>query len=533
MWKFRTYLLASLALPFLVSAQSTIQGEVTFLTSQHVYVKFASTDGIAVDDTLKLRKNGVLSPCLVVGSMSSSSCVCKVIEGCDVEKGDGIEATIKANRSAIDPTGALVRKSRTTARENDTLPTSSERIRGRLSAASYSTMPSARDNDHRMMYRFSMDADNISNSKFSAETYLNYRHLYPANLDTRPQRTQYFNVYNLAVSYRPDSNTVLTLGRKINNSASSLGAIDGFQAERRFGGYFAGAIIGFRPDIQTYGLNTDLLEYGGYFGSQVTSGTVVSRATLGLLQQTDRGSVDRRYAFMQSSTTIKGNLNLFSSAELDLYSTVGAGIRLTNLFVSARYRIGRKVDLFASYDSRRRVIYYETFQSDVEQLLDDDLARKGARLRVNVRATKAISFGAGYSNRFQADGANASDNIQLVMNLNKDPEALGRWSIMGNRNTSNYLRSDVLTVRHSRTLIPKRLTMSLYFRRVDYRYANRPEGSSLTSRVSQNYYGTDLTLTLARALTFTVLGELATISEDRNYRLNMSLTKRFDSKRKR
>lgn len=533
MWRIRTYLLQLLLIPVSAMAQSTIQGEVTFLTSQHVYVKFESTEGIIVNDTLGLVKDGVVSACLVVGSMSSTSCVCTVVSGCIVEKADVIEAMIEAPPVKKGLVGDRARQARTKPEENDTLPTSSERIRGRLSAASYSMMPSARDNDHRMMYRFSLDADNISNSKFSAETYLNYRRLFPANLDTRPQRTDFFNVYNLAVSYAPDSNTTLTLGRKINNSASSLGAIDGLQAERHFGNFFAGAIGGFRPDIYTYGLNFNLLQYGGYVGTQIKTSNVYSRSTVGLLQQTNNGNVDRRYAYLQHSTTFKGNLNIFSSAELDLYRTVGSGARLTNFFFSTRYRIGRKVDVFASYDNRRRVVFYETYRNDVEILLDDDDARQGVRFRLNVRPMKTLSLAGAYSKRFQAGGMNASDNISATVNINKDPETVGRWSIQANRNTSAYVRSDVVSFRHDRTLIPRRLTMGLYYRIVEYKYANRGDGTSLSDRAHQRYYGADMMLTFARTFTFTVLGELVTVAEERNYRLNLSLTKRFDSKKKR
>lgn len=515
------------------TAQEAYFGEVTFLTSQHVYVKFASTEGIAVKDTLDLVKNGSNNACLVVTSMSSTSCVCAVIGDCKVEKQDRIQTRVLHANEAPVRRETRNRTSQAKPAEEDTLGGKAERIRGRLSAASYSTMPSARESDHRLMYRFSLTANNIANSKFSAETYLNYRKLYPANPEKYSQRTDIFNVYNLAVTYAADSNTTLTLGRKINNSASSLGAIDGLQAERRFGNLFAGVIAGFRPDIFTYALNTNLLQYGGYVGSQLTSGTINSRSTIGLLQQTNSGMVDRRYAYLQQSTTFNGNLNIFSSAELDLYSSIQGGARLTNLFVSSRYRFSRKVDVFASYDSRRRVVYYETFRNDVEVLLDDDLARQGLRFRLNVRPTKVLGLGAAYSRRFQADGANASDNVQVSANINKDPEGFGRWSLQANRNTSNYLRSDVLSFRHTRTLIPRRLSMSFYYRMVEYRYANRPEGSTLSSRVSQRYYGGDLTLDLARSFTFTILGELSTLPDQQNYRLNMSLTKRFDSKKKR
>lgn len=525
-------ILALLLLSTRTVAQDVVPGEVTFITSQHIYVRFERTEGIAVKDTLELVKDGALSPCLVVSSLSSTSCVCTPVFGCNLEKGDRVQTR---GLHAIEPKEGTRRSgaARTRTVEEDTLGARGERIRGRLSAATYSTMPSERESDHRVMYRFSLNANNIANSKFSAETYLNYRRLYPASMENHPQRTEFFNVYNLAVSYAPDSNTTITLGRKINSSASSIGAIDGLQMERRHGLFFAGAIVGFRPDIYTYGLNLDLLEYGGYLGTQMTSSKVNSRSTVGLLQQTNNGMIDRRYAYLQHSTTYNGNLNIFSSGELDLYGTVGSGVRLTNFFISSRYRVSRKVDVFASYDSRRRVVFYETFRNDVEVLLDDDDARQGARVRLNVRPTKQLGLGVAYSKRFQADGANASDNIGGSLNFNMDPEGVGRWSVQANRNTSSYVRSDVLSFRHSRTLIPKYVTMGLYYRMVDYLYANRTDGSPLSAHTSQRYYGADLSVNLARSFTFTVLGELATILEERNYRLNMSLVKRFDSKKQR
>lgn len=214
-------------LPLIALAQGDLTGEVTFITAQHVYVKFASTEGIAAKDTLELLKGDVATPCLVVSSMSSTSCVCIVMNGCKAEKQDRVRTRQLHAPEAKEGKRARPARARASRMDDDSLRTRGERIRGRVSAASYSTIPSARENDHRVMYRFNLDADNIANSKFSADVYLNYRHLFPADLERRPQRTEFFNVYNVAVSYAPDTNTVITVGRKINNSASSSGPLMG------------------------------------------------------------------------------------------------------------------------------------------------------------------------------------------------------------------------------------------------------------------------------------------------------------------
>ena len=539
-------------------AQGIMEGEVTFVTADNVYVRFESTDGIVIGDTLELVREGRGNPCLLVSSRSSSSCACMIIKGCKAEKKDRVvfdpERSSGAHGSGSDIVPALVvyvnRKNLRHARHrfgvrsryhssrdviDEHLANAprrySERIKGRVSAASFSTMPSARENDHRLMYRFALDAEHIGNSRFSAETYLNYRQLFPAGEISHPQQTRYFNVYSLAVRFEPDTTMSLTLGRKINNNASSLGAIDGLQAEKYFGNFFAGTIAGFRPDIVTYGFDPDLFELGAYGGARVNTANVRSRSTLGILQQNNAGVVDRRYTYFQHSSTINGKLDLFSSFELDLYNKLNGEARLTNLYVSSGYRFGRKVDVFASYDSRKRIVYYETYRSDVEMLLDDDEARQGARIRLGVKPRKDISMGVSLSRRFQSSGQNASDNINGFITFSGGARSWGRWSLQANRNTSAYMRSEVISVRHSRTLIKKKLNASIYYRVANYTYAARGIGEGVPPRVGQIYYGVDVTYNLGPKLMFTALGEASHIGEERNYRVNLSIIKRFDGKK--
>ena len=519
-------------------AQGVLQGEVTFITANNVYVRFDATGAISVGDTLQLVKGDGTVRCLVVNSKSSTSCVCTPVVGCKAQKGDQVQSVIA---------GSAVADRKHTGRESDIdlspelegddslKRDSRERIRGRLSAASYSTLSSEREDDHRMMYRFAMTADHIRNSRFSAETYLNYRHLYPADLEKHPQQTTFFNVYNLAVIYRPDSTSAITLGRKINVNASSIGAIDGLQMEKSIGKLYAGAIAGFRPDFVNFGLNLDLPELGAYVGTELNSDRVRSRTTLGLMQQNNGGQVDRRYTYFQHTSTINRDLNLFSSFELDIYNKVNgvsvSGARLTNFFLSARYRFSSVVDVFGSFDSRRNVVYFETYRTDVEMLLDDDVVRQGARVRVNVRPYKEMNVGVSYSQRIEGDGSNGSNNLNGYINFSRVPGIGGRWSVQLNRNTSSYLRSDVFSLRHSRTLLKRKLNANLYFRMANYTYTTRTDALGDPMRMAQQYYGADLAYSFAHKLVFSVLGEMAVLGEERNFRINTSIIKRFDSKK--
>jgi len=60
-------------------AQTHSEGIVSYVSSQHVYVKFASTENIQVGDTLFLTEGNILIPALKVDQLSTISCVGTVI----------------------------------------------------------------------------------------------------------------------------------------------------------------------------------------------------------------------------------------------------------------------------------------------------------------------------------------------------------------------------------------------------------------------------------------------------------------------
>lgn len=255
-----------------------------------------------------------------------------------------------------------------------------------------------------------------------------------------------------------------------------------------------------------------------------------SQTTLGYAEQLNEGETDRRFAYFQHNSTIFKNLNLFSSMQVDLYSKIDGvtanDISLTNLYVSARYRISRKVNLMLSYDTRKRILYYETFQSEIDQLLDDDLARQGLRGRLNIRPFKYVSAGFSYARRFQSDEQNKSNNIYGFVTWTRIPSLGGRLSISYNRNKSNYMLSNIGSIRYSRDLVKNKLYADFYYRFVDYNYF------SMIDNYLQHYIGTNISYNISRNLLFSISGEMAITEIDTNYRIYASIVQRFNSKQK-
>ncbi len=508
-------------------------GKAVFITSKNVYVKFDNTELIKIGDTLQTSIN---EPCLLVSNKSSSSVVCTKLFDCDVNVGDSIrhkyteiiEPILEENRD-LEPVGISYNDSIKSIEKNEKT-NYLEDIRARLSLADYSTLSNIRDDNHRIVTRFSLNADHINNSKYSVETYLNYRKDISENDRVNSSNSNDLRVFNLAVKYDVDSTLSLTLGRKINYKISSMGATDGVQAEKSFGKNYVGAIAGFRPDIFDFGFNTDLTQYGAYVGRLGLSENARSQTTLGVAEQRNKGDIDRRFGYFQHSSTFFKKLNIFSVVELDLYNKINdstnGGSRLTNLYVSARYRINRKINMALSYDSRKRIIYYKTYETEIEQLLDEDLARQGIRARINLRPFKSIFGGFSYSKRFQSDNQNKSDNIYGYLNFSRIPVVEGRVSVTYNRNSSNYLDSNISSIRYSKDLMDNRMQADFYYRFVNYKY------KSAIPELNQHYFGTYISYYLDRSLVIALSGEYSTYGQEHNFRINSRIIKRFFRQRK-
>jgi hypothetical protein len=400
-----------------------------------------------------------------------------------------------------------------------------ENIRGRVSLASYNTISDVRDDRSIFRTRFSLDANHIGDSKVSVQSFLVYRNFNTTN-DDYDGRTGIFNVYNLNVRYDATPDLSVTAGRKINPKASSIGAVDGLQVEKYFGNFYVGAMGGFRPDFENFGFNGDLLQYGGYVGIETDTKDIFSETTLGALEQTNAGATDRRYIFFQHMSTIASDLTLFSSAELDIFGNQGNDTRLTNLYLSARYRFSRTVNAMISYDTRKVIIYYETFQTDIERLLDEDLARQGLRMRFNVRPAKILWMGVSYSKRFQNNNENKSDNIYGYATLSDIPGIGGRINVSYNTNSNNYLTSNIISARYSRDFFEHKLNADIYFRRGNYSFENNINDLTL------NFYGSTLAYRISRTWMLSVSGEYAQSDPENSFRFYTRLTKRFNSTKK-
>ena len=252
---------------------------------------------------------------------------------------------------------------------------------------------------------------------------MTYRHRYGID----QQETDFFNdfkVFTLATQFSPNDKFNVILGRKINQNVSNIGAIDGLQGEYRFQKYGIGLFAGSRPDFTDFTFNAKLPQFGAYVvrNEQIKNG--IASTTIAIAEQMNDFKTDRRFLYFQHNNSLIKNLNIFLSSEIDLYEKIDSQpsnkFSLTSLYFSARYRILKNLSFSASYDNRRNVIYYESYQTFIDQLLAQE-TRQGLRFQANYSPIRNISVNASAFLRYQGDNNKPTTNYVVNLSFNKIP----------------------------------------------------------------------------------------------------------------
>lgn len=463
------------------------EGRVSYITLQNIYAKFDTPGVIQPGDTIFIRKNQALVPLFVSESVSSVSSAGKPIGKLTANVLDVVFAKIKRPVSPVKKSGTDLDSLKTVAQDSVPAVRSKtaarqtseterhERIRGRLSVSSYSSFSNTSDVNHRMRYTFSLSAENISGGRVSTDSYIMFTHRIDHWAEVQDNIFNALKIYSLAVGIDVTDKTKLTLGRKINPRVSSIGAIDGLQADFKAGNFAFGLIGGTNPDHLDYGFNSKLLAFGAYFAHEINNKQGIMSSSLAFFEQKNRGNTDRRFAYFQHDNSLAKNINLFASAEVDLYALKDSvptnTISLTGLYLSLRYKLSKQLSAYLSYDARKNVIYYETFKNFLDQMLLD-ATRQGYQVRINYRPSKSISSSLSGGYRFQKKDIHPMLNINEYLTFSNGQSNSTSVTFTFNWLKSSYVDGMIYGVHLNTDLVASKLNTGLGYRLVDNNYLN-------------------------------------------------------------
>ena len=415
---------------FSQSNTDELKGNVSFISSQNVYVQFVNTNGIQPGDTLFILKNNKLEPALIVNSLSTISCVGKPIgtikltttNNLIAKKRNELSLEVVTEKSNEPVTiNDLTNKSK---KGNDTTILNKAHFYGRLSVSSYTNFSadpySKSTPNYRLRYNLSLNADHIANTGLSFENYMSYTH----TLANPLEKFNYLKIYNLALKYDFDKTASITFGRKINVNTANVGAVDGLQFEKNFKNLTLGVLAGTRPNDSTFGFDSKLIQYGAFVSHHVENEYNGMQTSVAFFNQTNNFKTDRRYLYFQHTNSLLKNVDLFSSAEIDLYSIENNvpvnDFSLTSMYISLGYRPFHNLSLSLSFDERKNVYFYETYKNRIDSTLEKAM-RQGVRFRFNYRPFKYFSWGGNAGYRLQSPTAHESMNAISYLTFSKLP----------------------------------------------------------------------------------------------------------------
>lgn len=514
-------------------AADKFQGTVSFISSQNIYVKFKSTDGLSAGDTLYILSNGKLNPVLIINNLSSTSCVCSSLAAKSLSVG---QAIVARNKNVVSKSDATVTEKSVADIPLLQDPIDSitkqpdeyraiQKINGSISAYSYSDFSNtSASNSNRFRYTLLLNARNIASSKFSVGSYISFRHKAGDWSEVRSNVFNALKIYDLDLSYDLNKTTHISIGRKINPKISSIGAMDGLQIEKSFNNFAIGLLGGTRPDYTNYGFNSKLLQYGAYLAYNSVTSDIYNESSLAFMQQMNDSKTDRRFLYFQHSNSVIKNLYFFSTFELDLYKLKNdipqSTFELTGLNLLLRYKMTKNLSITGSYDARKNVIYYETYKTLIDSVFENEM-RQSVRLQTNYHITRDIVFGLQAGYRFIKSDSRPTRNLYGYLTYSQVPGMNISLTLSGTYLESDYMNGKVLGALLSRDLINGKFQTSIGYRYVDYTF---PEN---LQNVVQNIGEMNLYWIFLKNLSFSVNYEGTFEKKDLYNRLFLQLRKRF------
>ena len=462
--------------------ENIIAGSVSYISSQNIYVKFENTEGIEVGDTLFIKEKNNFLPAVKVDHKSSTSCAGFSITNKKIEINTSLYAftaitqseTITDSTNSISIAPVIIPAATTEEIVTKTSLEPAPTLSGKVSVQSYSNFTNNQTSyDYqRWRYTFQLNAGYIGNSRFSYSQYISFAYRADDWNTITSDVWKALRIYDLAVKYNFSERTLLWFGRHLNNKISNISSIDGLQFETGVDEWTFGAAAGSRPDFNNMEFNSKLFEYGAYVNRADLLANGDMQNTLGYFEQTNDFKTDRRFLYYQHSNSAIENTRIFLSTEVDLYKKeLGEGktdLSLTSLYTSVNIRPSDLFSIMFSYDARKNVIYYETFKTTLDSIIENE-TRQGFRTRLTLKPVRNLFFGADYGYRFRRGDLKPSNNYGGYITYSSIPGIETSATLSFNRLSSSYTEGDIWTATLSRPIIYG-FDMMLGYRFTNYKF---------------------------------------------------------------
>jgi hypothetical protein len=419
-----TVLLAMFASAQTAAADDSNSFRVRYLSAEHVYLDGGRVDGLAIGDTLRVRRDELEVARLAVVYVADHSASCQVLAvSRPVRPGDVAVVIGRADEAGpfgegpLGGTNAAGTGAATVATSDADAETYAQRTA--TDSAAYDRL-SRRRVYGRVALRWQLSHANVGpRGTFSEPTlaadltvpdvglrdldvelrgYLRHQSR-PSSYGDRVPRDEWRNrIQTAAFIYRPEEGALRwQAGRIWPRAVAGVGWVDGGLLEGRVArAMWIGGFAGWEPSWRNSAFSTDVRKAGVYARHRTgrPGGDLLdlTLAAVGLYTASD---VSREYLHFGLRADLGRDVGLQNALELDLNrrwrkERAGETVSLTGFFLGLRWRARRGLDLNASYDGRAR--YWTASYRSLPDSLFNDALRHAVRIRGRVALGKRASF---------------------------------------------------------------------------------------------------------------------------------------------
>ena len=187
------------------------------------------------------------------------------------------------------------------------------------------------------------------------------------------------------------------VGRVGIRYTAAAGPFDGLSFNHRVGGGIRlGAFGGFAPEWGNLGFGTDdhLAGVTFHLNHRGGAGGILDLVVAGVGRYR-KGEISREYVTMTTTWNTGRRLSLLQAAEFDINrgwrkDAADAGLTVSSLALTGRYRFSRRIDVNLGYDDRKPVRTWET--KSLPDELFTNAGRIGWRAGVNLRSAAGLGL---------------------------------------------------------------------------------------------------------------------------------------------
>lgn len=381
---------------------------VRYRTVDTIYLDAGRAEGLAVGDTLEIRRDGAAIANVEIVFVAEHSASCAIVsETVEIQVGD--VAHFEDDRVSENPGGAAAAATAGAAATDE-----GQDSQAQSDSAGYQAGASAAGRRTRFSGSLTLDWEGFSDASPAERDYtrtaarlnlrvrdiggkpfafaLRLRSLEwdrdDASEPQAPEVEDRDRLYEASLTYDPpDGRVSFSVGRIGTNPFVGIGYLDGGLAEVRVAsGVSVGAFFGGRPVIEEFGFEDSGTKYGAYTRVRTNPRTPTRGLELFVagIREDGEQEVSREYAAVEVEYRGFGNWSFRQHTEIDFNrgwrgDLAPSSTQLSNLSLVASGRLGGSSRLIVSYDRNER---YRTEENRlIPEALFDDLWRQGIRAR--------------------------------------------------------------------------------------------------------------------------------------------------------